>query len=158
MTTQTGSDESALHALAPEIPSVEIEGRTYQMRRLGLLDAMLGLRVFSAASGGVLRVSGSDGLSEETLAFALLGALPYAQDPVEQLLAGVLQVEKKQLEDPDQFPMGSFVKIVEALSKHPDLTDFLDSVGSLRKTKLFKEIQNRAKNRRKSEQNQQGSS
>ena len=155
-----------LETLFPEIPSVEIEGRVYNIRRLGLNDAMAGLRVFAAGSGGIMRL-GAQNLSDPTnLAMAIMAAIPYAENHVKDFLAGILmyadtdkegnpkrdksgniitkRVTMDEITNPDLFPLGSFVNIIEALGKHPDLGAFVNNVKKLGNSPLWDQIKQSA--------------
>lgn len=143
-----------LNALVPEMPSFEIEGVKYRMTRLGLTHAMMALRIFAAASGGIMKMSALNNVQSNpaTIALAILSALPYAENHVKDLVASTVarkkgdkweKISKFELDDADLFPLESIILIVEALGVHPDLKAFLKNIGRLQQSPLWEEIQNR---------------
>ncbi len=162
---EKGSDEDkGMNPLFAEMPKFEVEGRKYTMRRLGIVDALAGLRVFSAGSSGMIRQMQAGTLSDpQTLVLGILAALPYAENHVKDLVAGILtyedssgntrKVTNTEFDNPDLFPITSLVDIIEGIGNHPDLRAFLGNVKRLRNSKLWEEIQNTTRESAKTPEN-----
>src|SRR5690606_9848508 len=122
-------------ALVASPPSVVIEGRTYQMRRLGAMDIIRWLQMIrsSGARGvrGVMEMVGELKLNQQQagLVAILFGLVDLAGDVLDWL-ASVLRVKREDLENPELFPLDSIVDIIGALADHPDIEAF---VGKLQK-------------------------
>lgn len=121
----TGSDP----ILGQEL-TVTIEGRTYTMRRLGIRDTFRLARIMGSGArvmGGEL---GEDTSPEELIALLTAG-LGSSEDEAIALLASLIGVDARELTDPDAFPMGSELAIIETLVEHQDLRAFFDRLGKL---------------------------
>lgn len=145
-----------LTPLVVELPIFEVEGKEYKMTRLGLTHAMMALRIFAAASGGIMKMSvvGNMQSNPAAIGLAILSALPYAENHVKDLIAasilkktsrGYETVAKLDLEDANRFPLESLITIIEQLGSHPDLRAFLKNIGRLQQSPLWEELQNRAR-------------
>ncbi len=131
----------------------------YRMGPMGLNEAFKAIRVISRASDPLSRLPPETLQEPQGVMFAIIGTIPYAENDIKSLVAGVMQfrspkghyvpVSVAQLEDPKMFPLDSFIDIIEAFSEHPDLASFLKNVTRLAKNPLLgqtqKGIQNQAK-------------
>ena len=120
-------------------PEIEINGRTFKLRRLGILDVFKLGKIWSAAqdhAGTVFK----KGMNEEMLGMVVISAIPYAEDQVITFLADLIGIAEEDFKNPDLFPLGSELKIIEALMKHEDVVAFFDSVRKLVKGKAFAKI------------------
>jgi hypothetical protein len=107
--------------------TVEIAGVTYTLRRLGLQDVF---RVARILGGGVAVLGESTGkYTSLEIAQVLIAAMTRNEDEVLNLVADLLNVERKTLADPDKFPMDSMIDIIQAVSEHQDLKAFLSRVA-----------------------------
>jgi hypothetical protein len=114
-------------ALTYEPPSIEIAGVTYKLRRLGILDTLRLAKIVAAGVAGLGREVGSlDTLDPQVLGMLILAGAPFAERQVLEFLGSVIGVEPKDMADPNKFPMGSEVQIVEALVTHEDVRAFFD--------------------------------
>src|SRR5690625_5917835 len=104
MTEKPSEVTTGAAALFPTLPTVEVNGQTLTMKRLGLSDALLGLKIFSSASAGVLRHAQS-GDGNLNIGLALIAALPYAEEYVLLLLDNVIGTTPKDLMYTSMFPM-----------------------------------------------------
>lgn len=148
-------ETSGLNALAPDMPQFEVEGHQYKMTRLGLTHAMMALRIFSAASSGIMKMSTVKGMQNNPMnvALAILSAMPYAENHVKDLVVASIRKADEEgnyipittayLDDPENFPLESLITIIEGFGKHPDLKVFIKNIERLQQTPLWEEIQNR---------------
>src|SRR5690625_7175939 len=136
MTEKPSEVTTGAAALFPTLPTVEVNGQTLTMKRLGLSDALLGLKIFSSASAGVLRHAQS-GDGNLNIGLALIAALPYAEVHVVQMLAIVLDTSTHDLRIPDTFPQPVFNDNVHALGQHPDLSTFSDILVKIIEQKAY---------------------
>lgn len=158
--TETDADQG-MNTLIRTLPAFDVnvykeDGtevlRSYKMRPLGLNDAVKALRVISAASMGISRLSQQGGLGDgNAVAFAILAAVPYAERDFKDLITGIIKVKDtkdkwvpittEQFENPEWFPLDSTIDVIEALGNHPDLAAFLKNVRKLSKSNLMVTIQ-----------------
>jgi len=134
-------------ALLKAPPVVTIAGNKYSLRRLGLIDIEKMIRIVEKVVevGGRQKVDFKNLNSEDGVRF-LLDFLPYAFDETVEFLADVIglksgypvkEAEKRRkksktdkdsnegtIRDPNVFPLGSEIRLIEALSKHPDVLSF----------------------------------
>ena len=119
--------------LLATMPTVEIEGRTYTLRRLGIADSFLLGRILAGAQSA-LKVDLATVEQQDlgpTIAAILMAGVPYAQNACMDLLASVIGVTREELNDANQFPMGSELQILDALTEHQDLLAFFTWFGKL---------------------------
>lgn len=112
-----------------EAPTVTIAGKAYVMRKLGLRDVFRVSRIL----GRGVAVLASDGanLNAGQVMQVLVASLNTNEEEVLALIADVLKVSRRDLEDPDKFPMESIIDVLEALAEHQDLRSFLARVQLL---------------------------
>lgn len=110
-----------------EAATVEIAGETYTVQRLSFRHAFKVGRILGNAVG----VVGDTRYSALEVAQVFVASLVRAEDDVMALLADLLDVDRKDLDDPERFPMASLVDVAEAISQNQDLRDFLDKLGKL---------------------------
>ena len=117
--------------LLTETPTVEINGETYELRRLGVRDTFAIARIISVGASAM----GKDGVpsdaSPEVMARLMLNGVLRAEGHALNLMASVIDVDPKDLEDPEKFPMDAVLTIGEGLAKHQDLKAFFTSLVSL---------------------------
>lgn len=113
-------------------PTVEIEGKTYTIRRLGIADTFAIARILGV---GIKQMGalGMSSLNEHSAVLAIVAAIPYAEDEILDLLADLIGVEGADIRNPDLFPLGSEIAIIEALAKHQDLQAFFTRLQALAK-------------------------
>ena len=114
-------------------PTVEIEGKTYTIRRLGIKDTFTIARILGV---GVKQLGaiGVTALDAQSAVLAMLAAIPYAEDEILDLLADLVGVDGADIRNPELFPLGSEIAIIEALSKHQDLQAFFTRLQGLLKS------------------------
>lgn len=111
-----------------EPPTIEIAGRTYTMRRLGLGDVFTVSRILGR---GAATLSGTGAATTADILQVIVLALTTNEEPVLKLMASVIGVERSDLDDPERFPMASIIEVGEALAEHQDLADFLSALGRI---------------------------
>lgn len=124
-------------ALTWQGPKLEIAGQTYSVRRLGLLDIKWLAELLAGGTGyieGLLaKRGGVEGLSPEAVGSLIIGYIPEAFDEIADWMASVIGMDKDAIRDPDQFPLGSEIQVVEAIVEHEDVTAFFDRARKLAK-------------------------
>lgn len=136
MTTKKQSPE--VDPILSDDPTVEIAGKTYTIRRLGLRDVFKVARILGR---GVAVLGDNAGtLSAAQTMQVLISSLTANEDEVLALLADVLSVKRTELENPRLFPMDSIIDVLQALAEHQDLKAFLARVQRL--TETLPEMQN----------------
>lgn len=119
-------------ALVYEPPVIEIAGREYKLRRLGIVDTLRLAKILAAGVAGLGREIGSlDTLDPQVLGMLILAGAPFAEQQVLEFLGGVIGVSASDLRDSDRFPMGSEIMIVEALIEHEDVKAFFEHLGRI---------------------------
>ena len=135
-----------------EAPEIEIEGRVFKIRRLGLLDIQRMARIYAAASQYIDRaaLANINTLSPEAVGTFMIDALAHAFDEVIDFLASVIELApgtekdyKGTIRDPDVFPLGSELKVIEALIQHEDVVSFFDSVRAMAQSPALKKLTGR---------------
>lgn len=121
-----------------QAPTVEINGKDYQLRRLGIMDVMaLGKILASCQARQALQMRalfGEKNLSTEMVGSLLMAAIPYEAEAICKFLAGLLtdsdgeQVSYERFIEPNEFPLGSEVAVIEALIEHEDVAAFFERV------------------------------
>lgn len=139
MTRAAKSDAAPVEPNTYEPPTVEIAGRTYPMRRLGLGDVFTVSRILGR---GVATLTGGGSATAADILQVILLALMQNEEPVLKLMASVIGVERADLDDPERFPMTSLLQVGEALAEHQDLADFFAAL--VRIAERTPEIQTRS--------------
>ena len=112
-----------------EPATVTIAGETYELRRLGLQDVFKVARILG---NGVAVLGDTSGTYSPAQAVqVLVASMTRNEDEVLNLVADLLNVDRKTLADPDKFPMDSMIDIFTALSEHQDLKAFLARIAAL---------------------------
>lgn len=138
---------TGIEPLVVEMPTVEINGRTYTMRRLGFKDVIFWLKTIreSGARGlkaatdlvDVLRVENEAGKIYQEATEQRVGVVAFTWGAIDSIdvimswLASVLQVDAQDFADPNKFPLDSIIDIIEALATHPDLNGFFTKLASV---------------------------
>lgn len=110
-------------------PTVEIEGKTYTIRRLGIADTFRIIRILGIGVKQLGNMAG--GLNERSMVLAVVAAIPYAEDEIMDLMADLVGVDGADIRNAEEFPLGSEIAIIEALSKHQDLKAFFTQLQRL---------------------------
>lgn len=118
---------TAVDPVLYEPPTVEINGTTYTLRRLGLPDVF---RVIKILGRGAALLDPDANFTGAQVLQVLITSLAINEAPVLDLIASLLSVDRAALDDPEQFPLDSVIPIVEAISRHGDLTAFLSKVNT----------------------------
>jgi hypothetical protein len=129
-----------VEAIVAEVPTVTIAGQTYKLRRLGIQDTFKLARIVAIGAAGLGGEVGNQELSPELFASLFLIGFPYAEKQVFEFLGSILGVKPDELRDPQKFPMGSEVEIVNALIEHVDVKAFFSRVEALLKTPAFRAL------------------
>ena len=122
---------TGLETIVGDKPTIEIEGKTYTLRRLGIQDTFKVIKIIGI---GVKEMAGMFNLNQldaQTMTMAMVGAIPYAEDEIMDLMASLIGVGPEEIRDPEQFPLGSEGAIIEALTKHQDLKAFFTQLQRL---------------------------
>ena len=150
-------------ALLHEPPVVTIGGKKYKLRRLGLIDIerMIGIVEKAVIVAGRQKIDMNKIDSTTGMQF-LIDFMPYAFDEVIEFLAGVIglkvgysakEAEKRRkksktdkdpnegtIRDPNVFPLGSELKLINALSEHQDVLNFFAEGKRFKENKLVKKL------------------
>lgn len=106
-----------------EPPTITIAGTEYQMRRLGIKD---GFKVAAILGAGLEQMRDAGGVSDGAgLVNAILAALVDQETVVTDFLASSIDVTRKDLQNPEKFPVTAIFDLIDALVKHEDLRAFL---------------------------------
>lgn len=155
----TDTDEGT-NPLTQSLPEFDVKTRLddgteatshYKMGSMGLNEAFKIIRVIAKASIPLSRLPPETLQEPQGVAFAIIGAIPYAENDIKELVAGLLlyqspkghyvPVSIEQLEDSSVFPLESLIDIIEGIGSHPDLASFLKNVTRLAKSPLLTQVQ-----------------
>lgn len=114
-------------------PTVEIEGKTYTVRRLGIPDMFTVIRILGVGVKQLGTMRGLQSLDSASVALALVAAIPYAEDEIMDLLADIVGVDGADIRNPDIFPIDAIVDIIGVLAEHQDLKAFFTRLQALAK-------------------------
>jgi hypothetical protein len=114
-------------------PTVEIEGKTYTVRRLGIPDMFTVIRILGVGVKQLGTMGGLQSLDSASVALALVAAIPYAEDEILDLLADIVGVDGADIRNPDIFPIDAIVDIIGVLAEHQDLKAFFTRLQALAK-------------------------
>lgn len=119
--------ETGVTALAYQPPTIEIAGKQYQLRRLGILDTLRLARILAAGVAGLgTEIGNLDKMDPQVLGMVLLAGAPFAEKQTLEFLASCIGEPWEALKDPERFPMGAEVQIIGALIEHEDVLSFFD--------------------------------
>lgn len=119
-------------ALTYEPPVIEIAGVEYRLRRLGIVDTLRLAKILAAGVAGLGREIGNlDTLDPKVLGMLILAGAPFAEQQVLEFLGGIIGVSGADMKDPERFPMGSEVQIIEKLVEHEDVRCFFDRLRGI---------------------------
>jgi len=130
-------------------PVLDIEGKEYKLRRLGLLDVQRAAKIVATVvqAGGRNALANMGNVSTMEVGTYILDLLPLAMDEVIDWMADYLGIARGivfdkideatdntgTIRDPDVFPLGSEIKVIEALLEHEDVQAFFGSVKRMMK-------------------------
>ena len=126
-----------------EAPTLDIAGREYKLRRLGLIDVQKAAKILASVTGYVDRkaVANVGNMSPEEIGTFALDVIPFAFDEVIDWIAQFLGIPAGKSEpgegesnegtirDPNVFPLGSELKVIDALLDHADVDAFFGMVS-----------------------------
>lgn len=140
-----------------EAPEIEIEGRKYKLRRLGLLDIQRLARIYAGMSAYVDRaaLANIDKMTPEMIGTFIIDAMAHAFDEIIDFLASVIGIapgksngspeeNRGTIRDPNVFPLGSEVKVIEALIAHEDVVTFFERAKALASSPALKKLMKRS--------------
>ena len=117
-----------------EAPTVTIAGNEYSVRRLDTRDVFKVARILGR---GVSTLADPNNLQHPSQVLqVLIASMTVNEDEVQKLLASLVGVP---LKDWESFPPTAVVDVLEILSQHQDLQDFLARVQRL--TEMLPEMQ-----------------
>lgn len=114
-------------------PTVEIEGKTYTIRRLGIPDMFTVIRILGVGVKQLGSMGGLQSMDSASVALALVAAIPHAEDEIMDLLADIVGVDGADIRNPDIFPIDAIVDIIGVLAEHQDLKAFFTRLQALAK-------------------------
>ncbi len=114
-------------------PTVEIEGKSYTVRRLGIPDMFTVIRILGVGVKQLGSMGGFQSLDSASVALALVAAIPHAEDEIMDLLADIVGVDGADIRNPDIFPIDAIVDIIGVLAEHQDLKAFFTRLQALAK-------------------------
>jgi hypothetical protein len=124
--------------LVAETPKVTINGKEYEMRRLGIGDTFKLAKVIAIGAAGMGKEIGDIELNAEVAIGLLLAGFPYAEREIIGLFANIIGVKYEDMMNPEKFPMGSEVEIIKALTEHVDVKAFFGKMVGLLKVPAIK--------------------
>lgn len=115
-------------------PTLTIEGKAWQVRRLGLTDLFRVCKIFQEifTRGGAqvamqfVRIDKNDRDQMTTL---LLLGFTHVEDDLLNFAAGLVGATVEEIRDPAIFPVASSIAIMDALINHPDASLFFSQLG-----------------------------
>ena len=129
---------------------VEIEGIRYKMNRLSLRTMLKLAKILSVGAAMMGTNIQEAELSPQLLATMLIGGVMNAETQIMELLAHLLMLEdengnwaelnRKDLEDADRFPMSSIFPIVEGLIENKDIKSFFVDFTAFMKKPSMKHL------------------
>ena len=114
-------------------PTIEIAGKTYTVRRLGIPDMFTVIRILGVGVKQLGSMGGLQSLDSASVALALVAAIPHAEDEIMDLLADIVGVDGADIRNPDIFPIDAIVDIIGVLAEHQDLKAFFTRLQALAK-------------------------
>lgn len=111
-----------------EAPTLTIAGVEYPLRRLGLRDVF---RVARILGSGISVIGDAGNYSPGQLLQVLVASMTRAEDDVLELIADLIGVKRKDLDDTARFPMDSIITVLQGMAEHMDLKAFLARVQTL---------------------------
>ena len=147
-----------------EPPVLDIEGKKYPLRKLGLVDIERILVIVKKVSKSVdaLKMTSFDEMTPQKGVQFFIDFMPYAMDEIVDFMGTVIglnpgipfeDAEKKKksskadhpkdpnegtMRDPNVFPLGSEVKLLLLLSEHPDVVNLFTVGQALKEIPLVK--------------------
>ena len=130
-----------------EGPTLEIAGREYTVRRLGILDVMALGKIYAScqARQAFQLKTLFDGaeISVNMLGATLISAIPYEGEAICKFMASLVGVDVESFKDPNVFPLGSEIQIIDKLIEHEDVLAFLERVQGMAKNPALKKLTKR---------------
>lgn len=125
-------------------PAVTIAGAKYELRRLGVRDTFAIARIVAVGAATSRTNLTNEQMTDPTkLGELLLAGFMTAENEAMKILASVIGVTVKDLENPERFPMGSELEVIMALAEHQDLRAFFAQAAAL--MKRLPEMQTRSR-------------
>lgn len=126
--TTTPRNETQADPVLIEPTILTIAGNEYTLRRLGLRDVfkvsrILGRGIAALAENGITQPG--------QVLQVLVASMNQNEDEFLKLIADLLGVSRADLDNPDLFPMDSFLDIVAAIAASQDLRGFFSKVQAL---------------------------
>ena len=139
--TEQGKDlTQGVEPMIGDRPVVTITNRNgeetqYQMRYLGIQDTFKIMQIVAQGAGymGGNVLDKIQKIDSQTMLMLVLAGIPFAEKQALSLLASIIGVEYADITNPDLFPIGSEIDIVEKLVKHQDLKAFFGKLAKLAK-------------------------
>lgn len=127
MTTAPRNETQADPVLI-EPATITIAGHEYTLRRLGLRDVfkvsrILGRGIAALAENGITQPG--------QVLQVLVASMNQNEEELLKLIADLLGVARADLDNPDLFPMDSFLDIIAAIAASQDLRGFFSKVQAL---------------------------
>lgn len=125
-------------------PIVTLGEETFPLRRLGVRDTFAIARIVAiGAAASNTNLSNAEMGDPAKMGELLLAGFVTAENEAVKILASVIGVTVKELEDPQRFPMGSELDIIMGLVEHQDLKAFFAQAATL--MKRLPEMQTRSR-------------
>lgn len=121
-------------------PTINIKGKEYRLRRLGVSDVFKLGRILAVGAAGMGKEIGKLELNPGVLAGLLIVSFPYAEDQCMEFIASIIGVKAEDLKDPQLFPVDSILDILKVLAEHEDVKAFFTKLTGLLKAPVFEEF------------------
>lgn len=126
--TTTTPNETHVDPVLIEPTILTIAGNEYTLRRLGLRDVF---RVSRILGRGIAALAETENGQPSQILAVLISSLNTNEEDVLKLIGDLLGVTRKQLENPDLFPIDSFIDILTGIAANQDLRSFFAKVQTL---------------------------
>lgn len=131
-TEKTNPHTQGKDTILQDNPVAVINGKAYPLRPLGVRDTIKLARIMSLGMMKAGQKLGDIDLKDpQTVGMLFMSAVLYAEDEVLDFLAYLLEVSPAAFDDPTQFPIGSELEIIEAMTKQVNVRAFFTKLLTL---------------------------
>lgn len=127
-----------------ETEELELVTKEFKMRRLGISDTFKLMQIVAGGAAGLGAQLKTMDMSAEMVGMLLISGIPYQEKIAIELLASIIGVKPQDLANPDIFPMGTEIEIVQKLIDHQDMKAFMGKIGNMVKQPGMKSFLNKA--------------
>lgn len=133
--TQTNETQNLVQDVAPLIEEpkpFEVAGKPHTMRHLSVKDTFKVARLLATGAASMNKHLAQMQLNDEgTVQTLLIAAFIYAETDTINFLCSLINVKYEDFTNPEFYPMGSELEVMEQLLINKDFNYFLAKVGGL---------------------------